>query len=225
MDMTVEAQMPQLLALLPMFQHIGSKEIDELAEKMTLRSYPKHSLVMSEGDDSGAMFVIISGKIKTFLTDDTGREVVLGFHGPGECFGEMALLDENPRSASIMTTEACRFGLLTKADFMALLSQQPDMALSVIRYLTHRLRELTGRVRELALLDVYGRLTKTLLNMSEPQGDRRVVKELLTHQDLANLVGSSREMVTKILKDLMVGGYIDVENKRITLNEKLPPRW
>lgn len=217
--------MIETLASLPLFQEMDRAKLEVLARRVVARTYPKHTVLITEGDHSDTLYIILAGRVKAFLSDENGREVILNFQEPGEYFGEMALLDEQPRSASVVTLEACRFGLLAKSDFMAFLAEHPETALVVIRHLSARLRVLTEKVRELALLDVYGRISKTLQNLAEPQDGKLVVSELLTHQDLANLVGASREMVTKILKDLVLGGYIRVEQKRITLLKKPPRAW
>jgi CRP/FNR family cyclic AMP-dependent transcriptional regulator len=145
-------------------------------------------------------------------------------HGPGEYFGEM-VLDEGPRSASVMTVEPSKFLVISKADFRKFLSANPDFAMKLINRLMRRVRALTDNVGSLALLDVYGRVARLLLEMSTEQGGKHVVSERLTQKDIADRVGASREMVSRIFKDLVAGGYIQVDDRVITINKDLPPRW
>lgn len=167
--------------------------------------------------------MILSGRVKVFLRNADGREMVINTLGPREYFGEM-VIDDGPRSASVATLETSRFLIITKADFKALVSANPDFALKLINRLMQRVRALTDNIRSLALLDVYGRVARLLLEMAAEQDGRLVVAEKLTQQDIAERVGSSREMVSRIFKDLVTGGYISVENKRITINRDLPQR-
>jgi CRP/FNR family cyclic AMP-dependent transcriptional regulator len=169
--------------------------------------------------------VVLSGKVKVFLSDEEGKEVTLNLQGDGEYFGELAILDDAPRSASVMTTEDTKLAVLSKAAFEKCMEQHSTIALTVMRGLARRLRELTENVRSLALMDVYGRVARLLLEMSEEEGGKKIIKQRLTQRDIASMVGASREMVSRILRDLSIGGYISIENKIITLNERLPPAW
>jgi CRP/FNR family cyclic AMP-dependent transcriptional regulator len=217
--------MEDLLNNIPLFSDLKEVERKTLSERLVVRSFPKNSIVIVDGDVSDSLYLIISGRVKVFLTDDAGKEVILNYQSKGEFFGEVALLDDQPRSASVIALEPCKFAILSKSDFCACLAEHPDIAMSIILKLSNRLRVLTEKVRSLALMDVYGRLKQTLLDLSEEQEGQRVVTERLTQQELANMVGASREMVTRILKDLTKGGYIDIEDKRITIKEKLPSAW
>jgi len=149
----------------------------------------------------------------------------VNMQGPCEHFGELALLDSTPRSASVMTTEKTKLAVVSKPDFQRMLAAHPGIALSLIRDLTRRVRVLSENVKSLALLDVYGRVAKTLLAMASDRDGKLIVEKRLTQQDIANRVGASREMVARIMKDLTTGGYISVANKHIVINEKLPERY
>ena len=135
------------------------------------------------------------------------------------------VLDEGPRSASVMTLEPCRFQLIPKDDVKALLQSRPDFAMHLIRKLIHRGRVLTEHVKSLALKSVYGRFSKLLNEMSVPQDGKRVMPEKLSQQELANRVGASREMINRIVKDLTTGGYISVDGQRIVIHKPLPANW
>ena len=160
-----------------------------------------------------------------FLSDKECKEVTVNIQSEDEYFGELAILDEAPRSASVMTTEETKLAILSKSAFDKCMEEHPTMALIVMRGLARRLRELTENVRSLALMDVYGRVARLLLEMAEESGDKKIIKQRLTQRDIASMVGASREMVSRILRDLSVGGYITVENKIITINERLPAAW
>src|SRR3569832_264189 len=197
-----------MLKNIPLFSGLNEAEIAEIARHAVERSYPKNTVLINEGDHSDTLYVIQEGKVKVYLADEQGKEIVLNQQGPGEYFGELALLDDAARSASVMTLERSSFCVLSKEVFKDVLAKNPNIAVSLIKDLPHRVRALPDNVKSLALLDVYGRVAKTLLGMATPQGDRRVDERKLTQQDIADRVGASREMVARILKDLATGGYI-----------------
>lgn len=203
---------------------LSSEELEALTKGAAVRTFPKHAVVVNEGDRTDSLYVILSGRVKVFVADDEGREVVLGTQGAGEYFGEM-VLDEGPRSASVMTLEPSRFAIVTREQFTAFLAAHADFTLRLVRKLIHRARALTNNVRSLALLDVYGRVARLLLELSVEQDGKRIIPERLTQQDIASRVGASREMVSLILKDLAVGGYITVSGKSITIHREPPKHW
>ena len=205
----------------PAADTLDDDELRALSAHATEQIYQKNVVVVNEGDKSNTIFIILSGRVKVFLRNAEGREMVINVLGPREYFGEL-VIDEGARSASIETLETCRFMIVTKADFKALVVSDPDFALKLINRLMQRVRALTDNIRSLALLDVYGRVARLLLDMAIEQNGRLVVPEKLTQQDIAERVGSSREMVSRIFKDLMFGGYITVENRQITINRDLP---
>ena len=199
-------------------------ELSALSAHATTQTFPKGSVVINVGDRSDSIFIIASGRVKVYLHGDDGKEVILNVHGPGEYFGEM-VLDEGPRSASVATLETSKFLIVSKAEFRRFLSGHPDFAMKLINRLMQRVRALTENVGNLALLDVYGRVARLLLELAVEQGGRLVVAEKLTQKDIADRVGASREMVSRIFKDLVAGGYITLDNKQITVNKDLPPHW
>ena len=195
-----------------------------LAEQGTVKAFPKNTIIVSEGDRSDSLFIVQSGKVKVYLADEDGKELLLSTHGPGEYFGEM-ILDEGPRSASVMTLEPCRFSVITTDQFKLFLSQHPDIGLELIKSLIHRVRALTKTVGSLGLLDVYGRVARLLLDMAVEEDGKQVIKEHLTQQDMASRVGCSREMISRILKDLRVGGYIKMDADHMIIAKKPPSAW
>lgn len=208
----------------PLFSTLADTDIEAIAALATTRSVPAHTLVVHEGDQTDSLYIIRSGRVRIFLQDDKGKEVILCSQGPGDYFGEM-VLDGGPRSASVMSTEPCQFAIISRTNLETFIKSSPDGALAIIRQLIARVRSLSDNVRNLALLDVYGRLRKTLLDMAVEENGVRVIKEKLTQQDLANRVGASREMVSKIMKELSIGGYIRTERKIITLLRDPPTGW
>ena len=214
-----------MLRKIYLFSELPEEDLQAVSNLATTRTYPKNTIIISEGDDSDSLYAVLSGKVKVYLSDDDGREIIINIQGEGEYFGELALLDDSPRSASVMTLEETKLAVISKSSFEKCLSNNPQLALHIIRELSSRLRNLTQNVKSLALMDVYGRVARTLLDMAEPTGEKLEIRQKLTQRDIASMVGASREMVSRILKDLSTGGYITIQNKTITINEKLPPGW
>lgn len=214
-----------MLRKVSLFSDLSEAELQSISSVTAVRTYPKNTIIISEGDNSDSLYAILSGKVKVYLSDDEGREIIINIQGAGEYFGELALLDDSPRSASVMTLEETRLAVISKSAFEECLTKHPELGLRIIRELSARLRHLTQNVKSLALMDVYGRVARTLLDMAEPAGDKLEIRQKLTQRDIASMVGASREMVSRILKDLSTGGYITIQNKTITINEKLPPGW
>ncbi len=198
--------------------------VQALASHGIVRSYPKHAVIITEGDPSDSLYVILSGRVKVYLGDASGKEVVLDVHGPGSYVGEMAF-DHQPRSASVMTLEPCTLAVVTQSRFREFLKREPEAVEHLIRNLIQRARTATQNVRSLALHDVYGRVARLLLELAEEKDGGLVVAQPLTQQDIAHRVGCSREMVSRLFKDLVAGGYLTVEGRRIFLKRTLPDRW
>jgi CRP/FNR family cyclic AMP-dependent transcriptional regulator len=214
-----------MLPNIPLFSDLEETEASALAGKMVMRHYPRNTIIISEGDHSDSLYCILSGRVKVFLNDEEGKEVILNDEGPGDYFGELALLDSGPRSASVVTLEDCKMAVISKADFEEFLSLHRDATRKIMRGLVKRLRALTDNVRSLALMDVYGRVARVLLELAVEEGDALVIRETLTQQDIASRVGASREMVSRILKELRTGGYIEVRKKHIVIRKTLPHHW
>lgn len=216
--------MPVDLKNIPPFRGLPEDKLRALAAKAVLQSVPKNVTVIIEGEFTRSLYVILSGKVRVYLNDENGKELVLDVKGPGEYFGEMAL-DDGPRSASVVTIEPCQFAVISMADFRATLIAEPEMALQVITNLIQMTRGLNENVRSLALLDVYGRVARMLLDLAVEQGGNQVIPEKLTQQEMANKVGTSREVINRILRDLTTGGYIKVEDRKIMIIKRLPSKY
>jgi CRP/FNR family cyclic AMP-dependent transcriptional regulator len=204
--------------------HLDEDELRALAAQGVVKTFPRNAVIVSEGDDTDALYIILSGRVKVFVSDEEGKEVVLGTQGPGEYFGEIAL-DGGPRSASVMTLEPSRFAVIPRDKVRNFLRTYPDFSVHLIEKLIRRTRVLTESVKSLALMDVYGRVARLLLELAKEEDGKLVINEKLTQQDMANRVGASREMISKILKELSAGGYVTVEQRRITINKTPPPHW
>ncbi len=204
---------------------IAEPFVRQLASLGRLRTYPKNTVFITEGDSSDSVFVILTGKVKVFIADTEGHEMILDIQGPGEYVGEMAL-DGNPRSASVMTLESTAFAVVARDPIREAIRRDPDFALDIIAKIIDRARLATNSVKDLALLDVYGRVARLLLTLAVEQEDGKLmIPEKLTQQEISERVGASRDMVSRIFRDLTAGGYISVENRIITINKKPPARW
>ena len=208
---------------IPLFAGLPESDLQAIARKAVIKSYEKNAIVVTEGEFTKSLYVILSGRIKVYLDDENGKELVLDSKGPGEYFGEM-VLDEGPRSASVVTTEPSTFAVIATAVFKDLLVKHSEIALIVIKNLIRMARGLDENVRSLAMLDVYGRVSRMLLDLAVEQRGMLVIPEKLTQQEMANRVGTSREVINRILRDLTAGGYIRIEDKTIIINKPLPPR-
>lgn len=216
-----------LLSKVPVFAGLSEAELSLLEQGAVPRNYTRNTIILSEGDETNGLFIVVKGRLRVYCCDDTGKEVTLNDLLPGDSFGELSLLDDQCRSASVMTVEPSRCLVISQAVFRECLESSPELAFNLIRSLASRVRALTENVKSLALMDVYGRVANTLLQLAEPDPDHEnvVITIPLTQQDIANRVGASREMVSRILKDLETGGYIHCDHKRFTICEKLPARY
>ena len=208
----------------PLFQGLQDDQLRALSDHAVAKTFPKNTIIINEGDETDSLYVIVSGRVKIFLSNENGKEIILTTEGPGEYFGEM-VLDEGPRSASVMTLEPCKFLVIPRADVQQFLSKHPDFAMHLVHKLIHRVRVLTENVKSLALQDVYGRFARMLHELATERDGKLVIEEKLTQQDMASRIGASREMISLIIKDLTTGGYVSVNRKKIVINKKLPLEW
>jgi len=203
----------------PMFASFSPEQLRVLAPMVMRRSVTRGAAVMREGDAVDCLYIVISGRVKVMVGEADGKETILSILGPGEFFGEMGIIDDNPRSASVVAIEPCELLALTKMAFRKFLVENPDLAMAVMRVLVRRLREADRKIGSLAMLDVYGRVARLLLDMSESVNGQRVVTRRISKQDIAKMIGASREMVHKVMKDLQVSGYIEVQGSIIVLHD------
>jgi CRP/FNR family cyclic AMP-dependent transcriptional regulator len=203
---------------------LSDAELKALSERAIMRAFAKNTVIVSEGDRADSLYIVLSGRVRAYVSDDQGKEMFLSEAGKGEYFGEMAL-DEGPRSASVITLEPTRLLVVPKDDFAAFLAKSPEFALHLVRKLIRRVRALTHDVKSLALMDVYGRVARMLLDLAVERDGALVVEDRPTQQEMANRVGASREMISRILTELAAGGYIEVARDRITISRTLPCGW
>jgi len=215
----------QALRQITIFSHLNDQALESLASHATIKTFPKNAIIINEGDETGSFHIMLSGKVRVYVSDEYGKELTLSLDGSGKFFGELALLDDEPRSASVVTTEKSTCGIISKVEFKAWLTKNPDAPFSIIKGLAKKVRTLTDKVRSLALSDVYGRLIIELQNLAEEKETIKIIPDKPTQQDLANMIGASREMVSKIFKELLKGGYITIEGKSLIINKKFPSSW
>ena len=196
----------------------------EIAAAGVVRAFPRNTVLINEGDLGDSLFILLTGKVKVFASNAAGREIVIAFHGPGEYLGEMSLAGA-PRSASVITTEPTTAAVVSRTHFREFILAHPDFALHLIEKLIHRARLATENIKSLALDDVYGRLVRLLLALACDVDGRQVVPEKLTQQEIADRVGASRDMISRLLKDLVAGGYLAIDERTITILKKPPPGW
>lgn len=210
------------LRRVPLLQSLSEIELDQLAAGSVRKNFPKGRTIVSEGEPSQSLYILLSGRAKVQRSDSEGKEVILAVLGSGEFFGEMSLIDDAPRSASIITLESCDFMALNKDSFKSMLMQSPEVCMQIMRGLVKRLREADKKIETLALLDVYGRVARVLLDFSENVGGEMVVKSKLPRQEIAKMIGASREMVSRVMKGLEIDGYIvPMPEGKLVLREKI----
>ena len=215
-----------MLRSIPLFKDVNDDDLRVMEAVAIEKHVPKGQVVLTEGEVGDSLYTSASGRVKVFIGDEDGREIILKILGPGDFFGEMSLIDSQPRSASVSTLEASVFRVLSHQDFEMCLERAPRIGSTVMQALAKRLRDADRKISTLALMDVYGRVANTLLELAINSNGKLIVGEKLSQQDIANMVGASREMVNRILKDLSDRGYISVEQKTITIHdEKLPPSF
>jgi CRP/FNR family cyclic AMP-dependent transcriptional regulator len=210
-----------VLRAVPLFSSVPDEQLRTLATVVTRKSLARGATVMVAGDQTDSLYIILSGRLKVMMSDAEGKEVILSILGPGEFFGEMGLIDDSPRSASVVGIEPCELLSIAKRDFNKCLADNFEMAMAVMRGLVRRLREADRKIGSLALLDVYGRVARLLLDMAETVDGQKMVTKRLPKQDIAKMIGASREMVSRVMKDLQLGGYIEMRGSTIVLHDSI----
>lgn len=205
------------LRAVPLFSGVPDEQLELVARVAVRRKFPKHRTVVFAGDKTSALYVIVSGSAKVLSRDSEGREVILAFLSQGECFGEMGLIDGEPRSADVVVVDPCELLEISRDDLVKAFKQSSDLSLNIMRSLVTRLRQANWKIEGLALMDVYGRVAKNLFDLSEVVGGVRIIRHKVTKQDMAKLVRASREMVTRVMKDLERSGYIRIDDGNIVI--------
>lgn len=204
------------LGTVPLLSGLPTEELASFADLMRERSYPRGSVILFENDPGDSLFVVRSGRVKVVLIGEDGREVILGVLGVGQHFGELSLIDEQPRSAHVIAMEDAGLLVLRREDFRKRVESSPSVAWSLLMELSRRLRRADEKIGGLVLLDVPGRIARLLLDMAE-EGGGPAIEKALTHQTIAQMIGASRETVSRAMKEFQDSGWISVERRRITL--------
>ncbi len=208
------------LRALPIFQGLNEETLAAVARVAALRSVPRNGVVLRAGDHTDNVYFVLTGALKVLVSDEEGREVILSMMGPGDLFGEMGVIDDHPRSATVQAAQASQLVTIAKDDFRRCLADSFDVALHIMRGLVQRLRGADRQIESLALLDVYGRVARLLLDMAVRGPDGRlVVEQKPSRQDIAKMIGASREMVSRVMKDLQVQGLIDESDGQMIISE------
>ena len=217
----------EALRSIPLFAGLEESAIEEIARLLIDRRFPKDAVIFEDGSVGDYMYLILEGQVKITKMSDDGREKILEILEPGDFFGEMSLLDREPRSASVKTTRACLLLALSRQDFLDLLRQNPDVSMEMIRVLSRRVRETDEQIRGLLFERVESRTRRILLRMAKdpaPGDPRRVTTPPITHQQLADLVGTSRETITRVVKDLKDSGWLAQQGKRYQVPAEEEPK-
>lgn len=209
---------PIMLRNIPIFANLSDEEISQLVAVAIIKSFPKNAIIINEGDCSDSIYLINSGKVKVLISNSEGHELILTLLGPGEYFGELSLLDSQPRSATVVSMEPVHFTVMAKPDFDRCLVNNPSIASHIMIGLAQRLRNADSMIEGLALMDVYGRVARILLQLAQSDNGEMLVNHKLSQQDIANMAGASREMISRTLKDMASNGYIRLEGKNIVVN-------
>ena len=207
---------------IPLFAGLSEADHDLLLQVAVRNTYPRHTILVREGDPGDRFFMLRKGRAKVYLGASNGREVILAILGPGDFFGEMAMIDEEPCSANVMSLEASEFVSIGKAEFQQAITSSPEMAMRLLKALSRRLREADQQIESLALKDVQARVEQALHAIAELQDNKLVIPALITHRDIAAMVGASREMVTRVFHALEASGVIKVDGRRTTLTHTGP---
>ena len=208
-----------LLTRVPLFSSLTEEEIGQMFEVARERSYPKNSVILFEDDPGDALYVVVGGQVKVVLIGEDGKEVILSVLKDGDFFGEMALIDDEPRSAHVIAMEDTDLLVLRREDFQRCLEGQPRMALSLLRALSGRLRKADEKIGDLVLLDVGGRIARLLLELAK-EGDGETISRNVTHSTIAQMIGSSRETVSRTFRNLADSGLIEVSQQAIVIRDR-----
>jgi CRP/FNR family cyclic AMP-dependent transcriptional regulator len=205
-----------------LFSGMPEEALQVMARRSLMRSVARGATVVRAEDRTDFVYLVLSGRLKVLATDEEGREVIFGMLGPGELFGEMGVLDDSPRSATVVAADSSQLVVIGKSDFRSFLHDNPEACYYVMRNLVERLRRADRKIESLALLDVYGRVARLLLDMAQMIDGERVVTQKIAKTDIAKMVGASREMVSRVMSDLQHQGLIEETGGRIVLREHLP---
>lgn len=211
-NMTVN---PAILKTVPLFALLSDHQLAALFPAIQHRSYPRHSFMLRAGEKADALYIIMAGRAKVVVDDGEGREVTLTLIGPNEFFGEMSLIDDKPRSASVEAIDTCEVLYISKAAFMSCLKDNFEVAMLILRAVVARLREADRKIASLALMDVHGRVARLIIELAREVNGNWVVDT--GSEEMARMVGASREMVSRVLKEMREAGLIRRDKRKIVV--------
>jgi len=213
----------ELLRTVPVFSELEEAELQKIVDIGLMRKYTKNSIIFLEEETGAILFVISTGKVKVVRTDDDGKEVILSILGPGDFFGEMALLDGLPRSASVVSLDASELFIIHRKEFINLLEKSPQVATSLLRELTRRLRKADEQIENLSLKDAVGRVGSVIIQLADETGKIKkgevVIDDFPLQQDLANMAGTSRETISRTIHQFMRLGYVDQRSNTLVIKD------
>jgi CRP/FNR family cyclic AMP-dependent transcriptional regulator len=216
--------MQDFLAEISPYNSLDDKSLKALCTIAVRRRHKKSRVIIRQGDDTNSMFVLLTGDMRVYVEDEQGRQLTVRMLKPGDTFGEVALIGGFPRTASVLTVSDCEVAAFTRENYLAFLRQHPDLLLALAGALANMVRETTEELSSIALSDVYGRVAHVFDKYAvENEGQKQVPR--FTHREIAGMIGSSREMVSKILKDLENGEYISVSDRYYMIDKPLPESW
>jgi CRP/FNR family transcriptional regulator, cyclic AMP receptor protein len=213
----------ELIRRVPLFSMLTPTQAESVADAVIKRRFKRGELIVEQGKKSNALFIILTGRARVLTTDTRGREVILANLNPGDYIGEMSLIDNEPHSATVRAEVQTDVLMLGRVEFARCLPENTSMAYAVMKGLVQRLRHADRKIESLALMDVYGRVARALIEAAETDAEGQVViRDKVSRQDLAKMVGASREMVSRVMKDLEERGYIEtLENNSVLIKERL----
>ncbi len=206
---------PTILKTVPLFSLFSDHQLALLFPAIQHRRYPRHAFMLRAGEETDALYILLSGRAKVVIDDGEGRQVTLHVIGPSEFFGEMSLIDDKPRSASVETLEKCEVLYVSKPAFMTVLRGNFDVAMLMLRSVVGKLRDADRKIAGLALMDVHGRVARLIMEHARELDGQWIVD--IGSEEIARMVGASREMVSRVLKEMREGGLIKREKRKIVI--------
>ena len=204
-----------------LFESLNAEELEALAQMTITRTFSKDNVIILAEEEGDALFIIKKGRVKVSIVSEDGREVILSMLEGSAVFGELSLLDGKPRSANVTATEETNLIMLRRQDFLQLVYKAPQIAIALLAELASRLRRTDRQIEGLALLDVTSRISETLLQLASDRGVETgtgvLIQNRPTHQELANMSGTTRETVSRVLKRLETQGYITCKGRTISI--------
>jgi CRP-like cAMP-binding protein len=212
-----------LIRRVPLFANLSEQHAESMANSVTKRRFKRGELIVEQGKRSNMLYIVLAGRARVLTSHTGGREVILSTMGQGDYIGEMSLIDNEPHSASVRAEMQTDVLMLGAAEFLKCMPEINTVAYAVLRGLTQRLRRADRNIQSLALMDVYGRVARVLLESAMPDlSGQLLIREKISRQDIAKMVGASREMVSRVMKDLEERGFIEtLEHGSIVIKDRL----